>query len=186
MSTSPEVKPYDERMAKTIAALQSDLAGIRASSANPAVLDKLSVDYYGTPTKINQVAAVSVAEARILTISPYDKSLLKPIEKAIQQSDIGINPQNDGSLIRLIFPQLTGERRAELSKQISKHAEECKVAVRNVRRDALEKFKSMKKSGSLTEDDQKLLESETQKLTDKYVENIETICKKKQEEIMEV
>ena len=144
------------------------------------------VDYYGSPTPIQQIAAVAVAEARILTISPWDRSMLKPISKAIQTSDIGINPIDDGQVIRLVFPAPTEERRKQLTKDVKKQGEEAKTAVRNIRRDAMDKFKAMKKAGEITEDDQKKLEDETQKLTDKYVKLIDDTCTDKNKEIMEV
>ena len=181
-----ELKPYDERMKKTISSMQSNFAAIRAGRANPAVLDKIMVDYYGTPTKINAMAAVSVSEARILVISPWDRSTLKSIEKAIQTSDLGINPQNDGSVLRITFPPLTEERRKDICKQIRKMAEESKVAIRSIRRDANETFKAQKKKNELTEDDQKYLEKELQKLTDNFVKEIDTLSGAKEKEIMEV
>ena len=165
---------------------RAQLAAIRAGRANPAILDKVAVDYYGSPTPINQIAAVAVAEARILTITPWDRQMLKPISKALQTSDIGINPIDDGQVIRLVFPAPTEERRKQLTKEVQKQGEEAKVAVRNVRRDAMDKFKAMKKAGELTEDDQKKLEEETQKLTDKYVKQIDETCAAKNKEIMEV
>ena len=155
------LKKAEDHMKKTISVLQEDYAAIRAGRANPAVLDKLRVDYYGTPTAINQLAAVSVAEARVLTIQPWDASVCRAIEKAIQTSDIGINPQSDGKIIRITFPQLTEDRRKELAKEISKMAEESKVAVRNVRREAMDKLKLKKKDGELTEDDLKQAEKKT-------------------------
>ncbi len=175
-----------ERMEKTMKVLASDFAAIRAGRANPAVLDRISVDYYGTPTPIQQMAAVSVSDARILVIQPWDKSSLKAIEKAIQASDLGINPANDGSVIRLAFPQLTEERRKELSKDIKKLGEESKVAIRAIRRDANEKVKTMKKNGDLTEDDVKLFDKDIQKLTDKYIENVDNAVAAKEKEIMTV
>lgn len=175
-----------ERMEKTMKVLASDFAAIRAGRANPAVLDRISVDYYGTPTPIQQMAAVSVSDARILVIQPWDKSSLKAIEKAIQASDLGINPANDGSVIRLTFPQLTEERRKELSKDIKKLGEESKVAIRAIRRDANEKVKTMKKNGDLTEDDVKLFDKDIQKLTDKYIENVDNAVAAKEKEIMTV
>ncbi len=181
-----ELKPYDEKMKKTISSMQSNFAAIRAGRANPAVLDKIMVDYYGTPTKINAMAAVSVSEARILVISPWDRSTLKSIEKAIQASDLGINPQNDGSVLRITFPPLTEERRKDICKQIRKMAEESKVAIRSIRRDANETFKALKKKNELTEDDQKDLEKELQKLTDNFVKEIDTLSGAKEKEIMEV
>ena len=144
-----------EKMNKSLKSLGNEFASIRAGRANPAILDKVTVDYYGVPTPVNQMAAVSVSEARILVIQPWDKSQLKAIEKAIQASDIGINPTDDGNSIRLVFPQLTEDRRKELCKSIKKYGEECKVAVRSIRRDTMEKFKSMKKNAEITEDDLK-------------------------------
>ena len=177
---------HEEKMNKTISVLREELAAIRAGRANPAVLDKLVVDYYGAPTKINQLAAVSVSEARTLVIQPYDKSTLKSIEKAIQASDIGINPNNDGSVLRLLFPPLTEERRKELAKSIAKMGEDSKVAIRSIRRDANEKLKAMKKAGEITEDDQKDLENQTQKMTDKFIAEIDKIAAEKEKEIMSV
>ncbi|EFB76814.1 ribosome recycling factor [Subdoligranulum variabile] len=183
---SSTTKPFEEKMNASVDHLVRELASIRAGRANPAVLDRVTVDYYGSPTPINQIAAVSVAEARILTITPWDRQMLKPISKAIQTSDIGINPIDDGQVIRLVFPAPTEERRKQLTKDVQKQGEEAKVAVRNVRRDAMDKFKAMKKAGELTEDDQKKLEEETQKLTDKYVKMIDETCAAKNKEIMEV
>jgi ribosome recycling factor len=180
------LKPYEEKMKKTIHVLQEELASIRAGRANPAILDRVLVDYYGTPTQIQQMAAVSVSEARILVIQPWDKSTLGPIEKAIQKSDIGINPSNDGSVIRIAFPQPTEERRKELCKQVSKTAEESKVAIRAIRRDANETFKVQKKKSELTEDDLKILEKETQTLTDRFIKQIDEISDAKQKEILEI
>ena len=181
-----EYKVYEEKMRKSIDSVAADFASVRAGRANAAVLDRIMVDYYGSPTPINQIAAVAVAEARILTITPWDRSMLKPISKAIQTSDIGINPIDDGQVIRLVFPAPTEERRKQLTKDVQKQGEEAKIAVRNVRRDAMYKFKAQKKAGELTEDDQKKLEDETQKLTDKYVKQIDEICANKNKEIMEV
>lgn len=175
-----------DRMEKCINALGNELASIRAGRANPAVLDRISVEYYGTPTPINQMASISVAEARILVVAPYDKSQLKPIEKAIQASDLGINPANDGSVLRIVFPQLTEERRKELCKTVSKTCEESKVAVRNVRRDGMDKIKAKKKANEITEDDVKEAEKEIQKLTDKYIEKIDKIGEEKDKEIMSI
>ena len=174
----------EEHMNKTVSVLQEDYAAVRAGRANPAILDKVMVDYYGAPTAINQLAAVSVSEARVLTIQPWDGSVLKAIEKAIQTSDIGINPQNDGKVIRLTFPQLTEERRKELAKEISKMAEESKIAVRNIRRDAMDKLKTMKKNSELTEDDLNKAEKKTQELTDRFCKEIDAIQTKKNKEIM--
>ncbi len=179
-------KPFDEKMQKSIGAMQHELSTIRAGRANPAVLDKVVVDYYGVPTPITQMAAVAVSEARVLTIQPWDKSTLKAIEKAIQASDIGINPNNDGSVIRLTFPPLTEERRKDLSKTISKMVEECKVAIRSIRRDANDKFNKQKKASEITEDDLKLLEKEIQDMTDKYCKKADELGAEKDKEIMEI
>ena len=179
-------KPYEEKMDGGIRYLERELAAIRAGRANPAVLDKITVDYYGTPTPINQVAAVAVAEARILTISPWDSSLVRAIEKAILTSDLGINPTNDGRMLRLVFPAPTEERRKQLAKDVQKMGEEAKVAVRNVRREAMDKLKAMKKASEITEDDQKKFEDEMQKLTDKKVKQIDKVCEEKNREIMEI
>ena len=176
----------DEKMTKTINALNSEYNSIRAGRASAAILDKIRVDYYGTPTPINQLAAVSVAEARILTIQPWDKSVLGAIEKAIQSSDIGINPQNDGVVIRLTFPPLTEDRRKEIVKTVRSTAEESKVAVRSIRRDCIEKLKAMKKNSEITEDDLKDAEKEIQKITDNFTKEIEEICDVKQKEIMSI
>lgn len=176
----------ESKMKKTIGHLEEEYAAIRAGRANPAVLDKIMVNYYDTPTPINQLAAVAVSEARVLTIQPWDASVLRGIEKAIQTSDLGVNPQNDGKIIRLVFPPLNEERRRELAKEISKMAEEAKVAVRAIRRDAIEKLKDMKKNGDITEDDQKQGEKKIQDLTDKYVKNVDTSFQRKEKEIMEI
>ncbi len=172
------------KMKKSINHMLDEFAAIRAGRANPSVLDKVKIDYYGAPTPISQVAAVSVAEARILVITPWDKSTLKMIEKAIQASDIGINPQNDGQALRLIFPQLTEDRRKEIVKDIKKLGEESKVAVRSARRDAIDKIKAMKKSGELTEDDVKNGEEKIQKITDKNVKEIDERVAEKEKEIL--
>lgn len=182
----PDMKIYEEKMGKTIRVLESEYASIRAGRANPGVLDRISADYYGSPTPINQLAAISVSEARILVIQPYDKSALKAIEKAILTSELGINPSNDGSSIRLAFPQLTEERRKELCKSIRKEAEESKVAIRSIRRDANDKFKQQKKSGEITEDDQKNAEQKMQKITDKFCDDIDKIAANKEKEVMSV
>ena len=181
-----EQKTAESRMQKAVDRLVTDYSEIRAGCANPNVLDKVMVDYYGTPTPINQVGSVSVAEARILVIQPWDKGLLNPIMKAIQASDIGINPQNDGSVIRLTFPQLTEERRKELAKGISKRGEEAKVAVRNIRRDEMDALKKAKKANELTEDDLRDEEEKLQKLTDKICKEIDEIAANKTKEIMSV
>lgn len=183
---SEKTDRYDQKMQKSIDFLKKDLAAIRAGRANPAILDKITVDYYGTPTPINQMAAVSVAEARVLVVQPWDASTLKKIEKAVQASDIGINPTNDGRVLRITFPQLTEERRRELVKQIKKMGEDGKVALRNVRRDAMDSFKAMKKNSEITEDDQKQLEDELQKLTDKRCKEVDEIIKAKETEILEI
>ncbi len=179
-------KPYDEKMQKTVDVVISDFASVRAGRANAAVLDKIMVDYYGSPTPINQVAAISSPDPRSLTVQPWDASLLKAIEKAIQVSDLGINPQNDGRLIRLSFPQLTEERRKELSKQVKKYAEAGKVAIRNIRRDAVDTYKAMKKKSEITEDDLKEYEKELQDLTEKRCKQIDELASKKEAELMAV
>ncbi|MCM1008733.1 MAG: ribosome recycling factor [Ruminococcus flavefaciens] len=175
-----------EKMSKSLNALGNEFAAIRAGRANPAVLDKVLVDYYGAPTPVNQMAAISVSEARILVIQPWDKSSLKLIEKAIQASDIGINPTNDGTALRLAFPQLTEERRKELCKTIKKYGEECKVTVRSIRRDTMEKFKAMKKNAEITEDDLKDCEKKVQDLTDKFCADVDKAVAEKEKEIMTV
>ena len=176
----------EEKMGKTVSVLSAEFASIRAGRANSAVLDKIKVDYYGTPTPINQMAAVSVAEARILTIQPWDVSTLHPIEKAIQASDIGVNPQNDGRIIRLVFPQLTEERRKELCKDVKKLAEDSRIAVRSIRRDGIDKVKKMEKASEITEDDLKIAEKKLQDLTDKYIKNIDKLADEKEKEIMAI
>lgn len=176
----------ESKMNKSLNNLSQEFAGIRAGRANPAVLDRLSVDYYGAPTPINQVAAVSVPEPRCLLITPWDKTTLGLIEKAILVSDIGINPQNDGTALRLIFPPMTEERRRDLSKEIGKMAEECKVALRSIRRDALDKLKDMKKKSEITEDDLKNAEKKMQDLTDRFVKEADKMAEAKQKEIMEI
>ena len=180
------INTAEEKMIKTMDALAREFASVRAGRANPSVLDKVSVDYYGCPTPINQLAAVSVAEARVLQIQPYDASVLKDIEKAIQVSDIGINPQNDGRLLRLIFPPLTEERRKDLVKDVRKIAEDSKVAVRSIRRDAIEKLKALKKNNEITEDDQANAEKKIQTLTDKFCKEVDDSCAAKEKEIMEI
>lgn len=176
----------EEKMNKTLHALQREYSEIRAGRANPNVLDKITVDYYGAPTPVNQLAAVSVSEARVLVIQPWDASSCKLIEKAIQMSDLGINPQCDGKIIRLTFPQLTEDRRKEIAKDISRMGEQAKVAIRSMRRDAIEKLKKMKKESVITEDDLKDAEKETQNLTDKFCKEIDTLSDKKEKEIMEI
>ena len=180
------MRESERRMGKAIEALERDLSRIRAGRANPAILDKVTVEYYGAPTPLAQVGTISVPEARMIIIQPWDVTLLKAIERAIQASDIGINPNNDGKVIRLVFPPLDGERRKELVKQVSKRGEEAKVAVRGVRRDAIERFKKQKKAGEVTEDGLADLEDDIQKLTDKFIKKIGEIVKEKETEIAEV
>jgi len=183
---SIEIKDYDSKMIKTIDVVKSNFASVRAGRANAGVLDRIMVEYYGTPTPLNQVAAISAPDPRTLVVQPWDATLLKAIEKAIQTSDLGINPQNDGRLIRLAFPQLTEERRKDLTKQVKKYAEDGKVAVRNIRRDAMDEIKALKKKSEITEDDQKNLEKELQDLTDKRCKEIDELCAKKEQELMAV
>jgi len=175
-----------EKMNKSLNSLGNEFASIRAGRANPNVLDKVTVDYYGTPTPINQVGTVSVSEGRTLVISPWEKNMLKAVEKAIQASDIGINPTNDGNVVRLTFPQLTEERRKELCKTIKKYGEECKVTIRSIRRDSMEKFKTMKKNSEITEDDMKDCEKKVQDLTDKFCAEVDKAVAEKEKEIMTV
>ena len=179
-------KPYDDKMKKTIEVVKSDFASVRAGRANAAVLDKIQVSYYGTPTPIQQVASISTPDPRTLAIQPWDTSILRDIERAIQSSDLGINPQNDGRIIRLSFPQLTQERRVELTKQVRKYGENGKVAIRNIRRDAMEDIKKMTKKSELTEDDQKNLEKELQDITDKRCKEIDALIAEKEKELMAV
>lgn len=181
-----QLKIYEEKMDKTIDSLMNDYASIRAGRANPHVLDKIKVDYYGTPTPIQQVGNISVPEARMILIQPWEKSLLKAIEKAIQTSDLGINPNNDGSCIRLIFPELTEDRRKELAKDVKKKGENAKVAVRNIRRDANDTFKKMEKNDEISEDDLKDAETGIQKITDKAIEKIDKAVDNKTKEVMTV
>ena len=180
------LKEFEDKMNKTIDVVTSDFASVRAGRANASVLDKIVVDYYGTPTPINQVGTISSPDPRSLMIQPWDKNLLKAIEKAIQSSELGINPQNDGQVLRLAFPQLTEERRKELTKQVRKYAENGKVAVRNIRRDAMDKLKAAEKKNELTEDDRKQGEKELQELTDKICKKIDELCEKKEKELMAV
>ncbi len=182
-SKYPEIST---KMDKTISVYGADLQSIRAGRANPAILDKIMVDYYGTPTPIPQLGSVSVPEARTLLIQPWDVSAVKEVEKAILKSELGINPNNDGKSIRLSFPPLTEERRKELVKDIHKRAEEAKVAIRSIRRDAIEGFKAQKKAGEITEDDLKEIEKNIQSLTDEYVKEIDAMLAKKEKEILEV
>ena len=175
-----------KKMEKSINVMLSEFASIRAGRANPNVLDKVKVDYYGSPTPVNQMAAVSVAEARVLVITPWDKSTLKSIEKAIQASDIGINPQNDGQVIRLTFPQLTEDRRKEIVKEVKKGGEDTKVAIRSIRRDAMEKIKAKKKNSEITEDEQKDGEEAIQKMTDKFCKEVDEHVAEKEKEILSI
>ena len=174
------------KMDKTVATIQNDLGSLRAGRANPKILDKITVDYYGTPTALNQVGNISSPEPRLLVIAPWEPKMISPIEKAIQKSDIGINPSNDGKVIRLLVPELTGERRKELCKQVKKMIEEGKVAIRAIRRDAMEQIKKMKKDSVITEDDQKVAEKGLQKLTDQRIEEIDKVGADKEKEIMSV
>ena len=181
-----EYKVYEERMRKSINSVAADFAAVRAGRANAAVLDRILVDYYGTPTPIHQIASIASPDPRTLTIQPWDASAVKLICKAIQESDLGINPQNDGKVIRLAFPQLTEERRKELVKQIAKYAEGGKVAIRNIRRDAVEAFKAQKKDGEITEDDMKIAEKDIQKMTDDMCKEIDELLAKKEQELLAV
>lgn len=178
------IKIYDDKMTKAYEHLESEYQGIRAGRANPHVLDKIRVDYYGTPTPIQQVGNVTIPEARMIQIAPWEKSLIKSIEKAILSSDIGITPSNDGAVIRLVFPELTQERRKELAKDVKKKAEEGKVAVRNIRRDGNEAFKKLSKE--ISEDEVKQLEDELQKMTDRYIKDIDKLMEEKSKEILTV
>ncbi len=181
-----EYKPFEEKMKKTINVLKDELTGLRAGRANPAILDKLSVDYYGSPTPITQLGNITVPEARVIVIQPWDAKILKEIEKAIQKSDIGINPNNDGKVIRLVFPVLTEERRKELTKSVKKYGEDAKVAIRSIRRDAIEHFKAEKKNNKITEDDLKDAEKDVQNFTDKFITDIDKMVEAKDKEILEV
>lgn len=179
-------KEFEAKMQKTVDVVSGDFASVRAGRANAAVLDKITVDYYGTPTPINQVGTISSPDPRSLMIQPWDATLLKPIEKAIQTSDLGINPQNDGKVLRLAFPQLTEERRKDLTKQVRKYGEEGKVALRNIRREAMDELKKQTKKSEITEDDQKKLEKELQDLTDKRCKEVDELTAKKEQELMAV
>ncbi|MBO5564296.1 MAG: ribosome recycling factor [Lachnospiraceae bacterium] len=183
---SERIAEYEERMNKTIEYLKTELQAVRAGRANPHVLDKVKVDYYGTPTPIQQLANVAVPEARVLQISPWDKKSLKDIEKAILASDVGITPTNDGSVIRLNFPEMTEERRTELSKDIQKKGESVKVTIRNARRDGNDAFKKLRKNSELSEDDEKDLQEELQKMTDKFIKQVDDMVEEKKKEIMTV
>ena len=181
-----EYKIYEEKMKKSIESVANDFAAVRAGRANASVLNRINVDYYGTPTPIQQIASVGSPDPRTLLITPWDASALKSIEKAIQESDLGINPQNDGKAIRLAFPQLTEERRKELVKQIRKYTEGGKVAVRNIRRDAMEKFKKQQKASEITEDELKLAEKDLQKMTDDSCKELDKLLENKEKELMSV
>ena len=181
-----DTKEYEKKMQKSLDVYQENLSSIRAGRANAAVLNNITVDYYGSPTAITSVAEVKVADPKTLTITPWDKSTLKGIEKAIQTSDIGINPQSDGTILRLVFPQLTEERRKEIKKNLQKQGEEAKVAIRNIRRDANDKSKAMKKNGEMTEDELKQSDKAMQDLTDKYIKEIDAITADKEKEIMAI
>lgn len=181
-----DYKIYEGKMKKSIDSVAADFASVRAGRANASVLDRIMVDYYGSPTPIQQIAAISSPDARTLLISPWDKTAVKSIEKAIQNSDLGINPQNDGASIRLSFPQLTEERRKELSKQVRQYGEQGKVALRNIRRDAMDKIKAMKKKSEITEDEVKEYEKELQDLTDKRCKEVDSLTAEKEKELMSV
>ena len=181
-----DFKEYSRKMDKTLDVLQEDFGAVRAGRANARVLDRIMVEYYGVDTPVGQVGTISSPDARTLVIQPWDGSLLKKIEKAIQASDLGINPQNDGRVIRLVFPQLTEERRRELTKQVKKYGEDAKVAVRNIRRDAMDYVKALKKKSEITEDDQKKAEKDLQDLTDKYIKKVDEACAVKEKELMEL
>ena len=183
---SADVKAYEDRMKKSVEVLEKDFAGIRAGRPDPRVLDRIMVDYYGNPTPINQVGNISVEQGKNLLIQPWETNILKAVEKAILTSDLGINPSNDGKVIRLVFPELSEERRKVLSKDIKERGEKAKVALRNIRRDAMEDFKKQQKKSEITEDDLKNLETEIQKLTDKYVKNLDNCVESKNKEIMTV
>lgn len=181
-----QIKEYNDKMQKTIDHLESEFATIRAGRANPHVLDRIKVDYYGTPTPVQQVGNISIPEPRIIVIQPWEKSLLKEIEKAIQMSDVGINPTNDGQVIRLVFPELTEERRKELVKDVKKKGEADKVAIRNIRRDGNDAFKKLAKSEDISEDEIKQLEDELQKLTDKFIKTVDDMVDAKSKDILTV
>ena len=176
----------EEKMKKTVSVLEEQLAGVRAGRANPKILDRIQVDYYGVPTPINQLANIMVPEARMITIQPWDASVLKEVEKAILKSDIGLNPNNDGKLIRLVFPELTEERRKELVKEIKKMSEDSKIVLRNIRRDGIEDFKAKQKAAEITEDDLRNAEEQIQKITDKYVGLVDKAVADKEKEIMSI
>jgi ribosome recycling factor len=186
MFNKSDYNNFTDKMDKSINVLKDNLAEIRAGRANPSVLNKIMVDYYGTPTPITQVGNITVPEARLLVFTPWDATVLKDVEKEIQKSDLGINPNNDGKTIKLIFPALTEERRIELSKQVKKYGEDCKVAIRAIRRDAVEYFKNLKKKNEITEDDQKVAEKDIQNFTDKHIDEVDVLVSKKEKELMEI
>ncbi len=183
---SVDFKEYSRRMEKTLEHLSEDFGAVRAGRANPQVLDRITVEYYGSETPLNGVATISSPDARTLIVQPWDAKLLKDIQKAIQVSDLGINPQNDGRVIRLVFPQLTEERRKDLTKQVKKYAEEAKVALRNIRRDGMDYVKKLKKNSEITEDDQKKAEKDLQDLLDKYIKNVDAALATKEKELMAI
>ncbi len=183
---SVDFKDYTKKMDKTMDVLEENFCAVRAGRANARVLDRITVEYYGSETQLAGVATISSPDARTLVIQPWDTKLLKDIQKAIQTSDLGINPQNDGRVVRLVFPQLTEERRRELTKQVKKYAEDAKVALRNVRRDAMDFIKALKKKSEITEDDQKKAEKDLQDLTDKYIKKVDTACAAKEKELMAI
>ncbi len=181
-----DYQEFEGKMKKSLDFLSQQFATVRAGRANAGVLDQIQVSYYGSPTPIQQVASVSTPDARTLMIQPWDSSVLREIEKAIQASELGINPQNDGKVIRLVFPQLTEDRRKDLAKQVKKYGEEAKVAVRNIRRDAMEKFKKQQKASEITEDDYKTIEKDIQKMTDDYIKKVDALTEKKEKELFEI
>ncbi|MBE6012043.1 ribosome recycling factor [Anaeropeptidivorans aminofermentans] len=181
-----DINLFEDKMKKTLANFEGELNTIRVGRANPRVLDRITVDYYGTETPLNQVGNVTVPEARLIQIQPWESSMLKAIEKAIQSSDLGINPTNDGKVIRLVFPELTEERRKDLTKDVKKKGEDCKIAIRNIRRDAIDAFKKQEKKGEITEDDYTNIEKEVQKITDKYIANIDKSVEDKNKDIMSI
>lgn len=186
MVNKSDYNQFSEKMDRTINVLREQLAAVRAGRANPAVLDKIMVEYYGTETPINQVGNITVPEARMLVFTPWDASVLKAAEKAIQKSDLGINPNNDGKTLKLVFPPLTEERRISLTKQVKKYGEDAKTATRNIRRDAIDFFKNQKKKSEITEDDQKEAEKEIQNITDKHISQIDSVVAAKEKELMEI
>ena len=181
-----EIKQFEEKMKKTVSSLENDFKSIRAGRANPAILDKITVDYYGTPTPLNQIGNITVPEARIIQIAPWEKTMIKEVEKAIQASDLGLNPNSDGTVIRLVFPELTEDRRKDLTKETKKKGEDAKVGIRNIRREAIDSFKKQEKNKELTEDDVKSLEDSIQKATDKFVAEIDKVVEAKNKDILSI